>query len=343
MAHGSDAPSLSLIGTGGSRVRHHIIFWAKLAVGVLLLWMLYRQVNPGLMLWNQLSRAHTGYLLGGAALLLVNVALAYWKWWLLLRGAFPDLQPGEAFGSLMMGYTLGAVTPGHLGELGRALYLPHRNPWQITGLNVVDKFLNMLISSTAGLVALGLFLMDRFDHLHQVYLPLLVLSGFVIVLCWVLVFSPRWTRGFLYSLVDVFPWRRPLGRLLTGLEGLNGKGMLHLVLLTAGWYLVILVQYHWMVHAFTPLAWAQTLQAVSAMIFVKTMIPLSYGDLGIREGLGIYFYRLLGVPGWAVLNGTLLIFLVNFLLPAVAGLYFLLRSRSEKRADTGSGQWAEAE
>ncbi|RMG62044.1 MAG: UPF0104 family protein, partial [Calditrichaeota bacterium] len=297
MERGSEATPLSLPGQGSSPLRKQLIFWGKLAAGVALVWLLYRQVNPGLMLLDQLARANRWFLLAGSLLVVVNIALAYWKWLLLLRSAFPDLAPGEAFGSLMLGYTLGAVTPGRLGELGRAIYLPHREPLPVTGLNLVDKFLNILVSSTVGLLGLSRFLWDRFAGLHWVYLPLLILSALVVTVLWVLVFNPCWTRGFLYSLVDLLPWRRSLGRLISGLEALDRAHVARLVLLTAGWYLVILVQYHCMIQAFTPVAWGHTLQAVSAMLFVKTMIPFSYGDLGVREGLGIYFYGQQGLPG----------------------------------------------
>ncbi|NIV10212.1 MAG: hypothetical protein GWN62_02575, partial [Aliifodinibius sp.] len=66
------------------------------------------------------------------------------KWRYLLRIRFSDISNRETFNSLLFGITLGMVTPGNLGELGRGLFFQDKSKTVITGLTVVDKLSNML-------------------------------------------------------------------------------------------------------------------------------------------------------------------------------------------------------
>jgi uncharacterized membrane protein YbhN (UPF0104 family) len=69
------------------------------------------------------------------------------------------------------------------------------------------------------------------------------------------------------------------------------------------------------------------------MMFFKALIPISFGDLGIREASSVYFYSLVGIPQTTALNASLLLFVINILLPAVLGIIFMPRSpsRASKR------------
>jgi uncharacterized membrane protein YbhN (UPF0104 family) len=57
------------------------------------------------------------------------------------------------------------------------------------------------------------------------------------------------------------------------------------------------------------------------------LLPVTFGDLGVREGAAVFFYGLFNVPEAAVFNTALLIFLINFLLPALSGSVYLFKLR----------------
>ena len=78
------------------------------------------------------------------------------------------------------------------------------------------------------------------------------------------------------------------------------------------------------------------LALVSAMLFVKTLLPVTFGDLGIREGIAVFFYGFFAVSEAAVFNASLLIFVLNFLLPALLGTFYLFKLRELKQNNTST-------
>ncbi|NIS38898.1 hypothetical protein GWN26_13645, partial [Candidatus Saccharibacteria bacterium] len=105
-------------------------------------------------------------------LLIPNIFLAFAKWRYLLKNRFSDISDKEAIGSLLFGYTLGLVTPGRLGELGRGLFFQNKDRLTITGLNILDKATNQIIFFTTGTIALMLMAFTRNIWQLQNIIPL---------------------------------------------------------------------------------------------------------------------------------------------------------------------------
>ncbi|MBN2365264.1 MAG: flippase-like domain-containing protein, partial [Calditrichaeota bacterium] len=91
------------------------------------------------------------------------------------------------------------------------------------------------------------------------------------------------------------------------------------------WFLVIILQYQTVIQAYENVPFTDTFLAVSATLFTKVILPVSVGDLGIREGASVFYYSLMNVPRPAAFNAAFLIFIINFLLPALAGSIFVFR------------------
>jgi len=68
-------------------------------------------------------------------------------------------------------------------------------------------------------------------------------------------------------------------------------------------------------------------KAAASMFLAKTILPISFSDLGIREGAAVYFFGKIDVSAAAALNASLLLFLFNIAVPAIAGLPILLKTK----------------
>jgi uncharacterized membrane protein YbhN (UPF0104 family) len=98
--------------------------------------------------------------------------------------------------------------------------------------------------------------------------------------------------------------------------------------LSAGFYMIIYVQMYLLLNAFSPVHAADAFLGFAAMMFLKSLVPVSLGDLGIREASSVYFYALRGIANATALNASLLLFVINILLPSLIGLIFIPRSQS---------------
>ena len=80
-----------------------------------------------------------------------------------------------------------------------------------------------------------------------------------------------------------------------------------------------------MVEAFSNYTILPTLSGIAATMFSKIIIPISFGDLGIREGAAIFFLGRVNVLKIHAFNASLLLFVINILIPSVVGIFLIHR------------------
>lgn len=312
--------------------KHKWIYWIKLFAGLGLLYVVYSKINSRDSILAAFRATGWRYIAWCAALLLPNIALAFVKWRYLLKNRFSGIRNRQVFGSLLFGYTLGLVTPGRLGELGRGLFFQDRDRVVITGLAVLDKLANQLIIFTLGSLSLGAMILSRDLFQLSSRLPLLLITALLLLGAWSIMLNPGLVRRLLRRLQERYPQMPRLASLASAFDNISFKDALAVFALTLLWFLVIVLQYHVLVLALNRPAFGESLQAVSAMLFIKTLLPFTFGELGIREALAVYFYDPFGVSEAAVFNAAIIVFLINFLLPALAGIYYVFRVREVKKA-----------
>ncbi|MCB0266153.1 MAG: flippase-like domain-containing protein [Calditrichaeota bacterium] len=320
--------------TGKSRYRW--LYWLKLIAGVALIAVLYYKIDNRESIVDAINNAKLQYLVVCALLLLPNIYLAYLKWRYLLNNRFAGIRNKDVLGSLLFGYTLGLITPGRIGELGRGLFFPGQDRLTITGLNVLDKAANQVIIFTLGGIAL-LTLIFHYQawSIHDARW-LLFIGAAALVAVWVVVLNPSLLKKILQQLQKRLPPGSRRRSMLQTFDEFTFANSLTVLFLSLVWYLVIILQYHVLVNAFTEVGVTESFLAVSAMLFVKTLLPVTFGDLGIREGIAVFFYGFFAVSEAAVFNASLLIFVLNFLLPALLGTFYLFKLRELKQNNTST-------
>jgi len=68
------------------------------------------------------------------------------------------------------------------------------------------------------------------------------------------------------------------------------------------------------------------LWAGNLIMFAKTIIPpISFGELGIREGASVFFITQMGGAASVGFNASIFLFIINLLLPSLIGVAMFLR------------------
>jgi uncharacterized membrane protein YbhN (UPF0104 family) len=227
--------------------------------------------------------------------------------------------------SLLFGSTLGFITPGNLGELARGLYFGNQSRLLVTGLNVIDKFAGMIIFISFGLIAMNRFIITAGDWSKFMISALFIFDFLLIILVWFLALSPDTISRLFMQFPVKKNWQKKFSELLSALNYFDRQSIFHVLMLNVVWFLVILLQYHALVLAFTQTSFLETFWSVSATLLTKIALPISVGDLGIREGAAVFYYSLLGVKKTAAFNASVLIFFINFMIPALVGSYFVFK------------------
>jgi len=115
--------------------------------------------------------------------------------------------------------------------------------------------------------------------------------------------------------------------LLSSLDEFHPKQARVLLAWCVIFFLTFSMQLYLLVSAFEPVSPIHAFAASSSAMFVKTLLPISLGDLGIRESAVVYFFGLFHVERASAFNASFILFSINILMPSLLGLVILLRNR----------------
>ncbi len=269
-----------------------------------------------------LFSARPEYIVGAALLMVVNIGTQVLKWRYFVRLVDPTATNLETAASLLFGITLGAITPGQIGEFGgRALHHSSISAATIIGLTLVDKVQMMCIMGIAGVVSLVLLLQCG---------PIVGTTAIAVAtFLFLVVFFRLNTLQRIMSRFKLGFFERPVIQdFLSAVSVFRLHNLIVSFGLSAGFYIVIFLQMFLLLNAFSPVNAGDAFLGFAAMMFLKSLVPISLGDLGIREASSVYFYALRGIANATALNASLLLFAINILLPSLIGLIFIPRQRS---------------
>ncbi len=278
-----------------------IRFVARLAVaGALLYTIATWIVSPAELLAGAAS-ADPYWLLLAAMMTPVGLLLQWWKWRRLVQASLPEIGEADILLSLFTGFGLGLLTPGRLGELGRGAHWPGARA-RATALAAADRLVSSLVTLAAGAA-------------------------------WAVYCMPiSWGVWCGLAMIGIgVSWRQFGSRLaaqlalrwdMTCLTDIPRNVWMSNTLAALLFNVVFCLQMFCLLRATGAIAlWA--LFAIPAMFALKTLLPISFMDLGVREAAGVVVLGGVGVAATTAVQASLMLFGLNVLLPGVAGLLVL--------------------
>ena len=299
---------------------------AKLILGGAILAYIIFQLHPAV-LYSSFLNGNVHLITIAVVLVIPNIGFQYWKWRYLVLILKPNASNSEIGGSLFAGFATGIITPARIGELaGRALYLRSVNKMEAVGLTIVDKTASLLITMSAGLLGVFYILLRLYNLSPYLWYPLFILLLLFVAVCTWLISHPP----FAWEIVNAFDvngsTHRRLKTLFESLRRMQSPQDLFLLSLSLLFYLTFLLQCVLLVQAFEQADIIESVAALAAAFFAKTVIPsVTFGELGIREGAALYFLSLFGYAASSAVNASLILFSCNVLFPSLIGLFFVPR------------------
>jgi uncharacterized membrane protein YbhN (UPF0104 family) len=261
--------------------------------------------------------ADSFFIIIAALLLFVNIGVRTFKWRTMLYSIKDNPTFTEAFGSVMLGISLGSFTPGEIGEFaGRALHITDAKRSHLVGLALLDKAQIFIVTGCAGIVSLACL---TFGNTFVIVLIAIV----VVFLSSVLIIRLEIIAALGHYLNTSFFQKSWLTRVLDGFSLLKSQQLFTTVLCTIAFQGVLTLQMFFLINGFSKIGLIHAFIGTSAMMFVKSLLPISIGDLGIREAGSIFFFSTYGISQAAALNASLLLFLINIFIPSIIGTYFI--------------------
>ena len=276
--------------------------WLLPIIGtVTLVCLLYHRIDLH-QITNLRQVADWGILLTAAALTLPFVLLKTLKWHQLLKTNQPQTTYTLALRSFLIGMGASLFTPTRAGELARVACFP-KPRLEVFTLVLVDKFIDMS-------VLLGCFLLSL-----MLLSPWIGLVGLFGLGClWIFIYTGfKFTKNTKWIsqkswLAQRFRLLRQLPRRLIAFNVCFACTCLGLMFL----------QFYLLLSGLQPVSWQVGLTL--PIILVVSSLPISIMGLGLREGMAVLLLSRYGVPMEAAVAAAFSLFVINALLPGLAGL-----------------------
>ncbi|MDE3057601.1 MAG: flippase-like domain-containing protein, partial [Bacteroidota bacterium] len=262
-----------------------VIAKAAVSAGLIAALVSYIDIHA---LLNSLIHAQVLYLGIGGALMIANVGVQFYRWRFLLRLLDKSISNNAVLSSLLIGFAAGFFTPGQIGEYGgRVATLRSLRASKVLAASLIDKLYTLAVVIVGGSIALlpfaFYFLKQRWNAMYPV-----AASIIIVVVGWALLY-PQHVKRMLKYFPEKILRKKAVAAFLSINEIFRRKEARMFLLLTVLFYMIILVQYSFFARSFENVPLYIGAMCAASTLFVKSaFLPISIGDLGIREGAAIF-------------------------------------------------------
>jgi hypothetical protein len=261
-------------------------------------------------------------------LMIINWSIEALKWTISIQKVQP-MSFSRSFSAILSGVSFSVSTPNRIGEyLGRILYMEEGNRLRVISLTIVSSISQLIITLLAG--SAGLFFIRKnveagnmIQGLDSFWLQVLQ-YGVIIVL---LILTGFYFRlSVLINLVDKLRNSSRYSWLISSLKDIDATLLLKLLSLSAIRYIVFVVQYFLLFRLFeVNTGWWQCFWAVSVIFLVLAIIPtFAIAELGLRGKVSLKLIGLFSTNSLGISIATATIWIINLVLPAIAGSLLIL-------------------
>ncbi|WP_237588448.1 hypothetical protein [Polaribacter sargassicola] len=235
--------------------------------------------------------------------------------WKYLVGFLKKISFYKAAKQSLASLTTSLITPNRIGEYGaKAIYFNKNDRKKILGLNFVGNFYQMLMTLFFGVIGFSYF---SFLHKVEINFPqifIIFLTIFIAITAFFLIIK-RFNLGELYfKKVRNFTKKIPLS--------LNIK----VSFLSFLRFVVFSHQFYFLLIIFTVnISYLEAISAITSVYLIASIIPmLSLFDVVLKSSVAIWVFSFFNAEPLTILSITTLMWILNFVLPAIIGCYFVL-------------------
>lgn len=217
----------------------------------------------------------------------------------------------QSFSSL----TTSLITPNRIGEYGaKALYFDKKQRKLVMGLNLVGNFYQLLATIIFGMIGFSYFYLHHDVHISFRRIYRVFLIGIFAVSAFFYGAKRFKYRGYFAEKARKYIDKIP--------KSLNVKiGMYSFIR-----YLIFSHQFYFLLLIFhIDISYLDALSAITSVYFIASIVPmLSVFDVVLKGTVAVWVFSFFQINELTILTITTLMWLFNFVFPAIIGSYFIL-------------------
>ncbi len=296
----------------------------KIIISILLLGGLLYYLDSKTIVESLIS-ANPFYLTIGLALAVVQLIIHFFRWRYLLRLVAKEISNKETFTSFFVGFMAGFFTPAQLGEFaGRIASHPTVQKSHIIAITIIDKLYWFALTIIVGGTGLSMFVYTYYTALWSPWYRYLITAVLSILI--VIFLYPEKIKELLLQLPQSVRQHRYY-EMVEFIENVfKNKNAWVVSSLTLLLYVVILLEYYFLAMAFGTVSLNDALICVASVLFIKAIIlPISFGDLGVRESTAVFFFQTMGLNTAIAFNASIIMSFANVIVPTAIGALLVLQ------------------
>lgn len=249
---------------------------------------------------------------------IINLFLEIKKWKTLTKSV-KNNSWFEATEQSLASLTFSIITPNRIGEYGaKVLYYPNNKRKQIFLLNFAGNFYQLAVTIILGMIGLV------FLYKYASFSIISTQNSIIIIIALISMVGIFYFLKEKYSKIG--DW---LSKIIEILSFKNNKIVILISLLR---YLVFSHQFYFLIYCFKlNISYFEAMTAISSVYLIASCIPiLSLFDVALKGSVAIIVFSIFEIDSIQILSITTLMWLLNFVFPAIIGSYFVFQFNPEK-------------
>ena len=251
----------------------------------------------------------------------INWVIEAWKWQKLCSKS-EKISLVKSLKAVLAGITTGYVTPNRIGEFaGRILFLSENNRWAGLILSMVNSVTQNIVMTFFGVIFAWIYF-TKFNPIdnYGIYIAIVV---FIIVFFAVIYFTfPDFTNKILHQRIS-----NKLRGIIQSFTDFSFSDLVKILGISTVRYIIFCFQFFLMLHFFgIQISVFQSIVAIPTMYLFVTYTPsFSFAEPAVRGSVAVMVLSVFSNNEIGILLTGIFIWIVNFVLPMVAGSVLVMR------------------
>lgn len=305
----------------------------KIWVSLLILIILIKKINVG-EIAKSVSLVEPAYLLISLSLIPIFEIIRCTKWQMILKKLKYNIPIKNLLIDNLKSYPLNVVTPSNIGDLIRAYYVYKRGvPNVESAASVIsDRLFDIL--STLIIGVLGFFILPIVSSIVS-KISIIIFILFIILLFYIYV---KEIMSIVLRIINTVFKLILKDKYISQSQVNQASDMLLKIMLDKKTFIkgvslgliqwaIIIIQFKIILLSFGYDQYLPEIAAVIGISWLAALVPITISGLGIREGVGVFLFGLIGIPSNVAFTSFLLTIILYQIILCVIGLILLIKNK----------------
>ncbi len=304
---------------------------------VLFLWLsysIYQQVKNQPHLGDALQNLRSSFTGPQSWKLILALVLVPFNWgvearkWQVLLKPLEQISFLKSFRAILAGLAFSMNTPNRIGEYGgRVLYVQDGHRWKAVSLTIIGSISQLIVTMLLGVGGLVFILENSTTAAgivaYSIWIKVLLFGTLLVTILLIL---------FYFRLGQLLVWAEKIPALqrylqhITIIENLPVTILLRTISLSLVRYTIFVIQYILLLQLFNVdvEVW-HSIWLISVLYLVLAIIPtIALAELGLRGQASLLLFMLVSSNKLGIVGAATSIWLINLVIPALAGSLLIL-------------------